>query len=83
MKKLTYLSARFNKKLFSTLLALFMLGAPLMAQNEVEMADTLRSEGKIYVVVAILLLILLGLLAYVFAMDRKVSALEKKLNNKS
>lgn len=48
--------------------------------QEVEMADTMRSEGKIYVVVTILLLILVGLIGYLFQLDRKVSRLEKKLS---
>jgi CcmD family protein len=52
------------------------------AQQEVEMADTMRSEGKIYVVVAILVLILLGLLGYLVQLDRKVSKLEKRLSEK-
>lgn len=48
-----------------------------MAQQSVEMADLMRSNGKIYVVVAVLLLILLGLIAYLVVLDRKVSKLEK------
>lgn len=55
---------------------------PAVAQGEVEMADTMRSEGKIYVVVAILLVILVGLSAYLFVLDRKVSRLEKKVLEK-
>lgn len=56
------------------------------AQNA-EMADTFRSDGKIYVVVAIILIVLVGLITYLFMLDRKVSKLEKmldekKLNNK-
>lgn len=54
----------------------------LLAQQEVEMADTLRSEGKIYVVVAIMLVIFIGLIAYLFLMDRKVSRLERKIFEK-
>lgn len=50
--------------------------------QEVEMADTMRSEGKIYVVVTILLLILVGLIGYLFQLDRKVSRLEKKLSER-
>lgn len=46
-----------------------------------EMADTMRSEGKIYVVVAILIVILLGLIAFLAFTDRKVSKLEKQLEN--
>lgn len=52
------------------------------AQQEVEMAETMRSEGKIYVVVAILLLILIGLVGYLVQLDRKVSKLEKRLSER-
>ena len=47
------------------------------AEDKPEMADTMRSNGKIYVVVAVCLTILLGLFIYVFAIDRKISKLEK------
>lgn len=51
--------------------------------REVEMADTMRSEGKIYVVVAIILIILVGLIGYLILIDRKTSRLEKKLDQKT
>jgi hypothetical protein len=44
----------------------------------VEGEDLMRSNGKIYVVVAVVLTIVIGLLAYVFSLDRKISKLEKK-----
>ena len=56
--------------------------ASLQAQTP-EMADTMRSEGKIYVVVAILLIVLFGLIAFLIFTDRKVSRIEKVLENKS
>lgn len=43
-----------------------------------EMADMMRSNGKIYVVVAVCLTILIGLFIYVFLIDRKISRLEKE-----
>ena len=43
-----------------------------------EPAGVMRSNGKIYVVVAIVVTILLGLFLYVFNLDRKISKLEKK-----
>jgi len=43
----------------------------------VEMADRLRADGKIYVVVAVLLIIFIGIIAYVIRLDRKISRLEK------
>ncbi|MBX2954162.1 MAG: CcmD family protein [Leadbetterella sp.] len=49
--------------------------------QSVEMADTMRSEGKIYVVVAGLVIIVTGFLAYLFLLDRKVTKLEKEVNN--
>ena len=42
-----------------------------------EMADVMRTNGKIYVVVAVCLTILFGLIGYVFTIDRKLSKLEK------
>lgn len=50
----------------------------LAQQQPVEMADTMRSNGKIYIVVAVCLTILLGLFWYVWRVDCKLSRLEKK-----
>ncbi len=67
----------------------FLLAYPLMAlaaiqaqAQDAEMADAMRSDGKIYVVVAIILVILLGLIGYLVSIDRKVSGLEKRLPKK-
>jgi len=43
----------------------------------VEMADAMRSNGKIYVVVAVMATILAGLLLYLVRIDRRVTRLEK------
>ncbi|WP_367281870.1 CcmD family protein [Tunicatimonas pelagia] len=43
------------------------------------MADTFRQEGKIYVVVAVMLLIFSGLVVYAIRIDQKVSKLEKEI----
>jgi CcmD family protein len=59
----------------------FLLSQFAMAQ-EPEMADTMRSEGKIYVVVAILLIIFAGVIGYLVMLDRKVTRIEKKLTEK-
>lgn len=66
------------KKIGFTLLALFTTLNIFAQDNNVEMADTMRSDGKIYVVVAVILIILLGLLVYLFALDRRLKMLEKK-----
>ena len=54
----------------------------LFAQdNGVEMADTLRNNGKIYVVVICIVIILLGLLAYLFSIDKRLKKIEKESNS--
>ena len=50
----------------------------LWAQDgTVEMADNMRKNGKIYVVVAVVLTILVGLFLYLIRLDKKISNLEK------
>lgn len=70
------------KKLLS-LLAFLLVSANLLAQQTVdsgvEMADTMRSDGKIYVVVAVIVVVLTGLIAYLVTLDRKIGRLEKEL----
>jgi hypothetical protein len=53
------------------------LSCAAFAQDKVEMADSMRSNGKIYVVVAVCLTILIGLFIYVFMLDKKISRFEK------
>lgn len=65
------------KKFTLTLLSIFTFLIS-NAQESIEMADQLRSEGKIYVVVAVLVVILIGLFIYLFTIDKKVRQLEKE-----
>ena len=53
------------------------------ANQQVEMADSFRADGKIYVVVGVVTLVLGGLLLYAFAIDRKISKLEKLVEKES
>ena len=57
----------------------FLLFASSAFAQEPEMADALRQDGKFWVVVCCLLIILLGLLGWVLMLDRKISKLEKEL----
>ena len=67
-------------KLYKYLAGLLMMLMPLISQaQDAEMADTFRKEGKIYVVVAVALVILTGIFVYLFLLDRKVSKIEKQL----
>jgi len=52
-------------------------GRPAEMGRPVEMADRLRADGKIYVVIAVLVTIFIGIIAYVIRLDRKISRLEK------
>lgn len=45
---------------------------------EVEMATGLRSSGKIWVVVSVLLTLVIGMYIFLFTIDKRVSKLEKK-----
>jgi CcmD family protein len=67
-----------------TLSLLILLPSLLSAQEtqQVEMADALFQSGKIYVVVTILSVIFVGIVAYLIAIDRKISKLEKEINKK-
>jgi len=45
--------------------------------DTVDMADTMRSNGKIYVVVAVILTIFAGIIIYLIRLDKKMTKLEK------
>ncbi|MBC7866209.1 MAG: CcmD family protein [Gloeobacteraceae cyanobacterium ES-bin-316] len=57
---------------------LFTSAVCVAQEKEVAMADTMRSNGKIYIVVAVCLTILVGLFLYVISLDRKIKRLEKE-----
>ena len=44
----------------------------------VEMADALRSSGKIYVVITTIAIVFVGLAIYLFRIDRRLTKLEKE-----
>ncbi|WP_033566219.1 CcmD family protein [Sphingobacterium sp. SYP-B4668] len=60
-----------------TLSLLLMSSLSVYAQGEIEMATGLRSSGKIWVVVLVLLIVFFGIAAYLFTLDKKISKLEK------
>ena len=63
---------------FICLLLLIVVSHAQDEGNRVEMADTMRSNGRIYVVVAVVVVILIGLILYLIRLDRKISRLEKE-----
>ncbi len=71
------------------LLPLLLLAGRALAQatntvaaDQPEMADALRANGKIYVVVLVIVIIISGLLAYLVRLDRKVSRLEQEVEGR-
>lgn len=72
-----------NRNLVSLLLVLISL--VMNAQNSTngpEMADALRSNGKLYVVISVISLIFLSLVFFLVRLDRKVKKMEDKMNEK-
>lgn len=58
--------------------SLLLTSSGLYAQTDhIEMADTFRSEGKIYVVIFCAFLVLAIMAIYLFAIDRRISRMEK------
>jgi heme/copper-type cytochrome/quinol oxidase subunit 2 len=71
------------KKYFkSFLLVLFALVCFVVAKAQDVAAnantDVMRSNGKIYVVMAVVATIVAGLFVYVYSIDKKISKLENK-----
>jgi len=67
-----------TKVLLTTLFMLLLSAPSVIAQTE--MADIMRADGKIYVVVVVLATIFAGIFAYLILLDRKISKIEKDNN---
>ena len=59
------------------------LGSETSASSGVEMADLMRSNGKIFVVLAVVLLIQAGLFVFLWNLDRRLSRWESFTKGKS
>lgn len=73
MRKIYFFSGWLFALLFSTTQLVF-------AQGPVMDTDMVR-DGKIYVVVAVLVVIFIGILLFLFRMERRIRKLERKENN--
>ena len=67
-------------RLFATSLFL-IFSCTLAAQSAEPPADFLRSIGKIYVVVAVIVVVFLGLVFYLWSADRRLTKLEKQIED--
>jgi CcmD family protein len=67
-------------KQLATLLVILITTISTALAQEPEMADTMRSNGLIYVVVGVLSIVFLGIVIYLVRLDKKATALENELN---
>ncbi len=67
------------KRIYSVLL-LLCVSIESFAQETTaaQQTDFMNSNGKIFVVLAVVVLIVLGLFAYLYALDRRITRLEKE-----
>jgi CcmD family protein len=63
-----------------SLVMMMLCFVAVKAQNgqDVEMADTMRSSGKIYVVIGTIVIVFTGLAIYLFSIDRRLKKIEKE-----
>lgn len=72
------------KKLKSWLLIALLIcihGVVSAQESSVEMADLMRSNGKIYVVVGVVVLIIIGILGYLIRLDLQLRKMEQQDKN--
>lgn len=67
-----------SKKALSTSLLLVLPLTFLLAQQD---TDFMRSMGKMYVVVAVIAAIFLGIVIYLIHLDKKLTKLEDQISN--
>lgn len=64
------------RSILATILVLLL--SVVTGHAQTEMADTMRSNGKIYVVVVVLATIFAGIFTYLVILDRKIGRMEKE-----
>ncbi|HEX6916257.1 MAG TPA: CcmD family protein [Chitinophagaceae bacterium] len=66
------------KTMFATLFAALVMMPAFAQETTGQPASFMESNGKIYVVLAVVVTIVAGLLIYVVRLDRKISKMEKR-----
>ena len=64
------------------LILAFLFLSNLVVGQEIEMADKMRADGKIYVVVALLVTVFIGVIVYLIIQDGRIRKVEKELENR-
>jgi hypothetical protein len=70
------------KKIFVLILSLFAFAGYSQATGGPEMADVLRANGKIYVVMSVIIIIFVCVAVFLVMVDRKLSRIERELGSK-
>ncbi len=65
-------------RIFACFTLLAFSTTTLLAQQE---GDFMRSIGKIYVVVAVIVILFIGMVLYLFSLDRKLTKLENQISH--
>jgi hypothetical protein len=75
----------FLKKIYFILSMLVLSSMSAFAQQteSVEMADAFRAEGKIYVVITVVAIILTGICIYLISLDKKIGKMEKEYQDQN
>ncbi len=68
-------------RLFVTAILSVLVSMVALAQENATDTGLMRSNGKIFVVMAVVLTILIGLFAYLINIDKKINRLEKEGSN--
>ncbi len=71
--------SKFKRQLGLLLIGLFVSNTNLFSQDNTP--DFAHSIGKIYVVVAVIVTIFIGIIGFLLLIERKVSRLEKQMHN--
>lgn len=66
-----------KSKYFSALIALFFSTFAKAQETAPQMADGLRADGKIYVVIGVVAIVFICLIGYLIYIDVKLKRLEK------
>lgn len=69
---------QFLKRIFFSTVFLFSVFFAFAQNTASQQTDFMNGNGKIYVVMAVVVLIVLGLFLYLFSIDRKISKIEKE-----
>jgi heme/copper-type cytochrome/quinol oxidase subunit 2 len=65
------------RRIMSTLVLVLLFTVANAQTSQPEMADLMRENGKIYVVIGVIVLIFIVLFGYLISLDRKISKIEK------